>query len=213
VTAFPGPRLRRLIDRHSLFRQAREQGLDATFANAYSRGYLEAVQRGERRPSVTTCAVWAAELSLRGTEELRRGEAVTWDMERDRVNARLGTDFPRVTARQAGRQLAALAASHHLTVFETFLTDLAGHGRFGLTARDALSRVDGLLAGVLERLAPSVTLILSSDHGNLEDAASRSHTRNPVPLLACGPLAPSFADLTSIVEVTPRIVEVLKLPS
>ncbi len=209
VTGFPGPRLRELIDLRSLFLQARRKGLRATFANAYSEPYLEAMRRGERRPSVTTCAVWAAELPLRGIEELEAGDAVTWDIERDLVNARLGTEFPLVTSRQAGRQLARLTGRHHLTVFESFLTDLAGHDRFGLTARESLSRLDGLLAGVLETLDPEVTLLLTSDHGNLEDSTTRSHSRNPVPLLAVGPLAPSFSKLSSIVEVTPRIMECL----
>ena len=209
VPSFPGPRLRRLIDERSLFLQLRRRGLDATFANAYSAPYLAAVRRGERRPSVTTCAVSTAGLPLRGVEELEADEAVTWDIRRDLVNARLGTEFPVVTALEARRHLARLAGRHHLTVFETFLTDLAGHGRYGLTAEEAISRVDGLLAGVVENLDASVTVLLTSDHGNLEDSTTRLHTRNPVPLLVLGPLAPRFADLNSILEVTPRIVECL----
>ena len=100
-----------------------------------------------------------------------------------------------VGAETAGRDLAALAAEHDLTLWETFMTDLAGHGRWGWTASEALTRLDGLLAGLLAARPDDLTILLTSDHGNLEAAASRSHTANPVPLVALGPEASAFADL------------------
>lgn len=52
-------------------------------------------------------------------------------------------------------------------------------------------------------------MLLTSDHGNLEEASHRRHTRNPVPLLAVGPLAPHFAGLTALDQVTPAILAAL----
>jgi 2,3-bisphosphoglycerate-independent phosphoglycerate mutase len=209
LSAYPGPRLRAVIDEHSLFRRAREAGLAATFANAYTPGYLEVVARGERRPSVTTCAVLAAALPLRSLAELEAGRAVTWDVCRDLFGRRGGVRLPAIGAPEAGRHLAALAADHDLTVFETFLPDLAGHRRFDLTAAEALARLDGLAAGLVDHLDPGVTLVLTSDHGNFEDQRHKLHTENPVPLLARGPAARRFAGLRALTEVTPRILEVL----
>ncbi len=54
-----------------------------------------------------------------------------------------------------------------------------------------------------------VTVLLTSDHGNLEEPWHKSHTANPVPLLAVGPAAPAFAELTRLDEVAPRILAVL----
>ncbi len=208
-TGFVGPRLAETIERASLFRSARERGHAATFANAYGHRYRQSLEGGRRRPSVTTLAVLAAGLPLRGVAELARGEAVAWDVERDRFSALSGESVPAVPAVEAGRHLAALAGEHRLTVWETFLTDLAGHRRWGVTAAEALSRVDGLLAGVLEAAVPGLTLIVTSDHGNLEDETTRGHTLNPVPLLVRGPLAERFAGLSSLLEVTPRILRCL----
>lgn len=213
VTGFPGPRLRAMVSEHGIFGRAVAAGLAVTFANAYSREYLEAYERGARRPSVTTCALAASGLPFRTFEDLERGRAVSWDITRERFAGAggFGPGGARVVIEPevAGRHLAALTGEHRLTVFETFLTDLAGHGRFGLSAAEALRRIDGLIAGYLEQAPSGATLILTSDHGNIEDSVSRSHTRNPVPLLAVGPLAPRLADLESILDVTPCILDCL----
>ncbi len=209
LTAVPGPTLRAVIEAENVFSQLRERGRSPTFANAYSREYLDRMAAGRLRASATTRAVEAAGLRFRLLEDLERGDAVTWDIERDLFRERTGTAVEPVAARTAGRQLATLASRHDLTLFETFLTDVAGHGRWGVTAAEALRRLDDLLAGVLELAVPGLTLLMTSDHGNLEDERSTSHTLNPVPLLVVGPLASSFSDLASIVEVTPRIVRLL----
>jgi bisphosphoglycerate-independent phosphoglycerate mutase (AlkP superfamily) len=51
--------------------------------------------------------------------------------------------------------------------------------------------------------------VLTSDHGNMEDLSTGSHTRNPVPLLARGPQARRFAAAESIADVTPAILSAL----
>lgn len=209
LAALPGKRLRELVAEHSLFLQAAQLGLRATFANAYSEQYLEDLWTGVRRPSVTTCAVQAAGGAFRSIDDLLRGCAVTWDIERDLVARHLQLPLPRVTAFEAGMQLARLACEHHLTVFETFLTDLAGHHRWGLTAELALRRIDGLLGGVLRERSKELTVVVTSDHGNLEDATVRHHTRNSVPLLVVGPLVASFRRVPSLVEVSPTILRCL----
>lgn len=212
TTGFLGPRLREVVEKQGLLRRARERGLAVTFANAY----LEPPPGGKgarrRRASVTTTAALAAGIALRGRRELAAGEAVSWDIVRDRYRALAGDDVPAVTADLAGSHLAALAFDHDLTLFETFLTDLAAHGRWGLEPADVLARVDALLGGVLAAGGGDLTLLVTSDHGNLEDARTRVHTRNEVPLLVAGPLAERFAGCRSLADVTPRILECLARP-
>jgi bisphosphoglycerate-independent phosphoglycerate mutase (AlkP superfamily) len=50
------------------------------------------------------------------------------------------------------------------------------------------------------------TLVVTSDHGNIEDLSTRSHTQNPVPLMARGWAANAFAGASSLTDVTPAIV-------
>lgn len=209
VSAFPGPRLRRLIRRHGLLGRLRAAGHDVTFANAYSEPYLARLRARTGRRSVTTCLAQYAGLELRREDDLAAGRAVTWDISRELFATRAGAAVPPVDPVEAGRHLASLASRHRFTLFETFLTDLAGHRRLGLTPAAAIARLDGLLAGVAAAAPAGLTVLLTSDHGNLEDAGSRLHSRNPVPLLAVGPAARRFAGLASIVEVTPAVVACL----
>jgi len=210
VTGLPGPRLRAVVESGNLFQRAGEKGLESTFANAYSTAYMEALEKGKRRPSVTTCAVQSAGLSIRLVAELEQNDAVSWDIIRDRFSEHLERPLPQVTAFEAGEHLAAISGRHRITAYETFLTDMAGHGRLGFTPAEAMGRVDNLLSGVLSARSPETTVLLTSDHGNVEESRDRRHTRNPVPLLAVGPLASRFASLNSIMEVTPRLFECLE---
>ena len=209
VSAFPGPRLRELIRQHGLLARLDAAGLAATFANAYSRSFLRRLARGDGRRSVTTCQVQYAGLEFHTEEDLAAGRALSWDITRELYVARTGAAAETVTPAAAGGHLAAIAARHRFTLFETFLTDLAGHGRIDLAPAAAMARVDGLIGGLLAAAPPELTLVVTSDHGNIEVSSSRLHSRNPVPLVAVGPQAGRFAGLRSILEVTPAVIDCL----
>lgn len=209
VSAFPGPQLKGLINQHGLLRRARKAGLAVAFANAFSEGYFQRVETRRGRHSATTLTALAAGLRLRSVEELVAGEAVAWDVTRHRFGHTSESPPPQISPVEAGRHLARIAAEHHLTLWETFLSDLAGHRRFDATAEEALERIDGLLEGLLARRPADLTVVLTSDHGNLEDTRHTIHTENPVPLLAVGPMAGRFRSLRALTEVTPKILESL----
>ena len=53
-------------------------------------------------------------------------------------------------------------------------------------------------------------MLLTSDHGNIEDLSTRSHTRNPVPLMAWGPGATDvLRRCRDITHVTPAVLGLL----
>jgi hypothetical protein len=205
VPALPGPRLRALIAEHSVLAALARAGHAVTFANAYTADYAARIHAGEVRVSATTAAVLAAGVPLRLLPDLAAGRAVTWDVTGEHFAPRAGEGVPTVSAEAAGANLARLAGEHRFTLYETFLTDLAGHRRWGLEPAGAVARLDGLLAGVFTARPPDLTVLLTSDHGNLEEAGHGRHTRNPVPLLAVGPAAAAFAELTRLDEVAPRV--------
>lgn len=225
--AYPGATLQRLLAEHSLFRRLVAAGSRCTFANpfprdpytanasrALARGSQKATSHpargaaaGRMRFSATTHAIMAAGLPFRRLRDLARDRAVTWDVCRDRWSRSGDGGLQPIAAVAAGRHLATLAAEHDVTLFETFMTDLAGHGRWGWTAEEALTRLDGLLAGVLAAADARLTVLLTSDHGNLESAASRLHTRNPVPLIVWGPGREAFAGARSLLDVTPSVLD------
>jgi phosphopentomutase len=80
-------------------------------------------------------------------------------------------------------------------------------------AVDLLHTFDGVLGGLVEDWSGRQDLILlTSDHGNLEDLGVRGHTGNPVPALLIGPapLRQDFAsglhDLTHIASAVMRLL-------
>ena len=212
VPAFPGPRLKAILEADGLLARTRAAGLDVAFANAFTPSYLEELAAGRRRVSVTVHLARCAGLVLRSEVELMNAQAVTWDFDRGVYREAIGPHVPAVSAATAGAHLAGIAAGaagHHLTLYETFLTDLAGHGRIPVTPAQAIARLDAFLGGVLAARPRRLTLVLSSDHGNVEEPEHGRHTRNPVPIVAFGPLARHFAGLRSLDELTPAILRAL----
>ena len=208
-TGLPGPKMRSIIEEGNLFSWAVGRGLRTTFANAYTPRYLSAIGSGRRRPSVTTSAILSAGLEPRGLDDLRAGRALSWDVRRDHFAIHLDLNLPAVTPREAGAHLGRIAVDYDLTVYESFITDMTGHQRRGFDTRETLHRIDGLLDGLIDSLSEDTSVIVSSDHGNFEESDHRRHTRNPVPLLVLGPLASSFTDIESILDVTPRLLDSL----
>jgi 2,3-bisphosphoglycerate-independent phosphoglycerate mutase len=210
LPAFPSERLIAIIREHSILKTAVALGKRATFANAYSSRYFDLVASGARTHSVTTHCVLAAGLPFRTMEDLREGRAVYWDLDNRHLTDRGETGIPVVTPRAAGERLAALCGSHDLVLFESFAPDLIGHEADPALAGEFLGALDVFLGGVVAALPEGVTLVLSSDHGNIEDLSTAAHTKNPVPLLCVGPGAGLFAEVKSIDGVTPSIVDGLR---
>ena len=209
--AYPNGTLIRVLNERNILKRALEMGLRATFANAYTPVYFRLVEEGKRRHSATTLSVLAAGLPLRTLEDLARGRAVYWDITHRYLRERIGIPMPLIEPELAGKRLVHLAREHHLVLFETFLTDLAGHRKDMTLALEVLDTLDRFLAGVLEAMNARITLVLSSDHGNLEDLSVGTHTANPVPLLAVGPGASVFAQARSITDVAQGVMDALQV--
>ncbi len=205
-------RLRPLLAQENLFVQARRRGLSVRFANAYPERYLERVP--SRRVAGPTLAADAAGLLVRHHRELERGEAVATGIVNRGWRKELGfSEVPEVSPEEAGRNLARLAGGGHLTFFAHYGTDHAGHRGGWDGAVAALEQVDRFLGGILDALPPDVTLLVASDHGNIEDVES-GHTRNPALGLAVGPGADELCtELRSITDVAPAILRFLPDPA
>lgn len=208
---FPPVALRPLLAERSLFRRAAQAGRAATFANAFSAGYWQAVEARRIRRSASVIAAEGAGLRLRSLDDLRANQALSWDITRHAVHSRgEGSGLPLIAPELAGGHLAGLGREHALVFFECFLPDLAGHGRMGEHGVPvALDRIDGLIGGLLAATGAADTILITSDHGNIEDATSTSHTRAPVPLLVVGPAAAHFAAVRRIDQVAPAILTAL----
>jgi 2,3-bisphosphoglycerate-independent phosphoglycerate mutase len=212
ISAWPTAKLREVIAQHSLLKRAVEAGFRVTFANAYSKRYWQLVERRKLHHSASTLTNMAAGLPFRTLDDLRRGEAIYWDITHLAAREYNKFDLPLIAPEQAGARLANLSQAYDLVMYETFLPDLVGHRRAQLDPVLFLDRMlDPFLAGLLEAVAPETTIVICSDHGNLENTRSKAHTRNPVPLLAAGPGAACFCNATAITDVADGILATLHL--
>jgi 2,3-bisphosphoglycerate-independent phosphoglycerate mutase len=207
VSAHPTAPLREIIAEHSFMKRAAESGARVLFANAHSARFWQMVEERKLRLGASTLTALAAQATIPTLDDLLAGRAVLWDITHEVASTYQGHDLPLISAQEAGHRLARLAADHDLVLYESFLTDLAGHRR--ADAAWVLARLDAFLGAVLAHRPPETTLILSSDHGNLEDMSTKAHTTNPVPLLAVGPAAGCFRQATAITDVAPAILAVL----
>jgi 2,3-bisphosphoglycerate-independent phosphoglycerate mutase len=207
---WPGPTIRSIIERGSLFSEVRESGGKAFLANAYPPGYFTAIESGRARVNVPVHAARSAGLELSDLAAYGRGEAAAADLTGEYF-ASVDPQLPILTPEEAGRLLARLAARNQFTFFDFWLSDRIGHrGSFG-EAIALVGAVDRFLEGVADGLV-EVTLIVTSDHGNLEDKGVRGHTRAEVPLIALGPGRAEFDDCSSLLDVAPAVRRLLRLP-
>jgi hypothetical protein len=208
ITAHPTGELREVIAEHSVLKRAAEAGRRVLFANAHSEQFWQMIHDGKRRLGASTLTALAAGAPIPNLTDLVEGRAVLWDITHEIAADYLGYDLPLVSAEVAGARLAGLAADHDLVLYETFLPDLAGHRR--IEPEWVLTRLDAFLGSIVVHRPPGATLVVCSDHGNLEDDRTKAHTTNPVPLLVLGPAAGRFLEAAAITDVAPAILASLQ---
>jgi 2,3-bisphosphoglycerate-independent phosphoglycerate mutase len=201
-------RLRPVVEKKNVLSQAKSRGYRCAFANAYPKEFHGSPWA--RRPAGPVLAAMAAGLLTREGDALAQGRALSSEIVNTAWRNRLGyMDLPEITPQEAGRNLARIVEESDLTFFAHYGTDYAGHrGRMPGSVR-ALERVDSFLEGVVESLPSDTLLVLSSDHGNLEDVMA-GHTLNPVLTVLLGPGANELRQgLTRITHVPQLILAAL----
>lgn len=213
----PNPDISRFLTNGNLFSVLRQMGKRAALMNAYPPRYFEAIHSGLRMYSAIPLAVTSAGIPLKTQDDLYAGRAIAADLTARGWREHLGmADAPLLTPVQAGQRLAHLAQEYDLAFFEFWLTDYLGHRQDMQTACALLEELDQVIGGLLDEWDDRKGLVLlTSDHGNLEDLTTRRHTLNPVPGLLVGApaLRHSFSqNLKDLSGVTPAIVKFLAPP-
>ncbi len=205
---FPNAAMRDIIRERSVFLQlARARIEPNVFANTYTRRFFD---ERPRWVSATTVAVEAAGLPFRTVEDLRAGRAVYHDFT-NRMAIERGEDVELRTPEEAAAVLARVAGEHRFTLYEHFITDRAGHAQDFELATTALRELARFVRAVLAEVElESTTVMLTSDHGNVEDLSTRNHTLNAVPTLAWGPGRERVRRrVRTLADITPTVIEIL----
>ena len=204
---FPGPNLRKLIEKDNLFLQLKARGKKVKFADAYLVQDVEELA-SRRFKSVTTVMALTMPETIATADDLADDQAVMHDLTRDVAQDRY-PDIPTVTPADAAQHLFSIAQTCDFTLFEFFQSDVAGHTLDYDRACRALRTYDQFLSTLLRYVeAAGFTLIMTADHGNIEAMADRTHTRNPVPFIAFGPHEEELrASVKSLVDVNPAVLK------
>jgi hypothetical protein len=204
-----------IIKEHSLLIRLKARGVQAALLNAYPQRYADAVASGRRSYSAIPLAFAAARIPFFDTDDLRAGRALSADFTGEGWRTELKVpDAPVYSLRAAGHKLAELAAARPFSFFEHWPTDVAGHRGTLAEARQVLERFDAVLGGLLEAWDDNAGLIvITSDHGNLEDLSHTHHTFNRVPTFVIGAAGRAFADgLSDLTHFAPAILRTLPAP-
>ena len=103
---------------------------------------------------------------------------------------------------------------YNLVIWHTWLDDLIHltHRAPDQIASLGLSTLQGDgFWGFVNRLRQGRDLVITSDHGNVEDLSHRHHTLNPVPTLVIGAARAAFGQgLSDLTHFAPAILSYLK---
>ncbi len=205
---FPNQILRDVIKEHSIFLRLKNLKIEPNvFANAYTPQFFQSAPRWK---SATTCACEAADLPFRRLPDLLGRTAVFHDF----TNAGLierGFEVPLFSPEEAGEILANLTHEHRFTLYEHFITDKIGHAQNFDWALKHLPPLAAFIRATLARIDfETTTVILTSDHGNIEDLSIRNHTLNDVPTIIWGRRRAEIAErIKSLADIAPAIVQLL----
>lgn len=205
---FPNQAMREIIAGHSIFLQLQRAGIGPNmFANTYTPRFFA---ERPRWVSATTCAVEAAGMRFNQLDDLAAGRSIFHDYTNQQLIER-GVDIELRSPERAGEILAAVASAHAFTLYEYFLTDTAGHKQEFERSQEILAGLARLVRTVLEKTdLGHTTVILTSDHGNVEDLSVRNHTLNQVPTLVWGRHRERVASrVRDLADITPAIIDVL----
>lgn len=203
---FPGPALREIIDGNNLFLQLRKRGKRVCFADAYLIDSAEELA-ARRYKSVTTVMALTTPEVILTANDLMEDRAVMQDLTRETIQDRY-PDIRVIPPQRAAEHLIALAEDADFTLYEFFQTDVSGHSMDYHRACAVLRTYDRFLAALVRFAeASGVTLLMTADHGNIENMSERGHTCNPVAFVACGPHEKSIREqVQSLQDVTPAVL-------
>jgi len=213
----PNPEVAQYLDGKTIFAKTVNAGKKAALLNAYPTRYFEGIDSGKRLYSAVPLALTNAGIPLFTKDDYYEGRALSADFTgkgwREFMNL---PDSPVFEPEEAGEKLAELAKQYDFSFFEYWASDYAGHKQDMDSAINQFERFDGVLKGLLETWRDEDGIILlTSDHGNMEDLSTRKHTAADVPLLLFGDkkyrreFQKDIHDLTGIAPAISRFLEII----
>ena len=211
---FPNKELRDILREKSILKKVTELERKAAFINAFRpRFFKHRTEEIISKLSVTTVANWAAGLSFFTLKDVIERRSLYQDFTNIDLIAR-GFNMPIFTPHEAGEILASEAQQYDFCLYEYFKTDHAGHSQNMNRATEEIAKLEEFIKSLLSHIdLDRCTLIVTSDHGNIEDLSVRSHTKNRVPVMVWGSQVVQIDRLQSLTDIVPFVLEILSKKS
>ncbi|MDI6778760.1 MAG: alkaline phosphatase family protein [Bacteroidota bacterium] len=209
---YPYSTLKKVISQKNIFIKLKQKRKKVFYVNAYPPRYFEYMENHQSRRTVTTLAWLLSGNNLNDHHKLKNGLALSSDITNQRWNSMGFPSMPELTPFNAGKRLVSFLDHYDFVMYEYFFTDHAGHSQSMEKAKEELEKIDGLIGGVMEEFDKKrMLLVLTSDHGNIEDLSTKSHTRNPVPLFLVGneQKRKVFQPVKNITQISSAILNIL----
>lgn len=205
----PNPEVAAYLREATLFSRFVKEGKKATLLNAYPPRYFDGIDSGKRLYSSIPLSVINAGLPLFKHDDLFAGRALSADFTGDGWRSMLGfAEAPTMEAHQAGQKLGALAKEYDFSLFEYWASDYAGHRQELDNAIHLMETFDEVLGGLVQDLDNDDLILVTSDHGNMEDLSTRRHTDAHVPALVIGNKSARdefTRDMKALTDIAPAI--------
>lgn len=210
----PNAAVREVIEQGTLFAEVTAVYHQAALLSPYPQGYFDSLHSGKRLLSAVPLAAVSGGVGLKTAVDLQQGQAVSPSFTNQAWRDHLGYhDMPPITLDEAGQRLAQLAATYPFSFFEHWPSDHFGHRGSLAEAARHLETLDTALGSLIAHWPHQHgLLIITSDHGNIEDKSHRQHTTNPVPTILVGTNHAHYAtQIATLADIAPVVRQHLHL--
>jgi hypothetical protein len=198
----------------SIFSRMRNAGKNTCLLNAYPPSYFTGINSRKRNHSLIPLAASSSGIRLFDQNDLIMRRALSADFTgqgwRDHLNI---YETPILKPDEAGLLMATLSKDYRFSMFEFWETDIVGHKQNFSNAFKVIEKFDLVLKGLINNWDfENDAILITSDHGNMEDLSTRRHTANQVPAIFIGPpeIHSDFSkNIRSIGDIAPFIFELL----
>ena len=198
-----------IIEKENIFKFYKDNNKKVSFVNAFPKVFFDYLKSGKTRLSVTSLSCRLTGVKLNTVKEIRRKTALTAEITNERWNRKLNYQLKIISPEIAARRLLNVAAKNDFTLFEFFLTDHLGHRRIADEFDTIYNNLDKFLFTILTELnSKELTLVICSDHGNIEDLSVKTHTLNPALTITAGKNAKQLAEsIKDLSDIKPSIIK------
>jgi 2,3-bisphosphoglycerate-independent phosphoglycerate mutase len=225
--SYPDQFMRKIIKEKSIFSILRKKKLNPRFLNVfpgsahlYTPENIHIRDDGEfyyspifknrirRSLSATTCMMISNYMRPFSEQDILKEQALFHDFSNQSLNGEF-PQLPDFSPEKAAEIIYNASRNYDLLLYEYFQTDFYGHGFDMEDCINLIQQLNRLVKHLISLLDKEKdTILITSDHGNLEDSTTQLHTNNFVPLLTWGYQSNELRDkIESLADVRPAIVD------